>query len=45
MKSYPEKFKFSVSHTTRQMREGEKHGINYYFVETDKFLQVELFNT
>lgn len=28
----------SVSHTTRPMRPGEQHGINYHFVERDEFL-------
>ena len=30
----------SVSHTTREMRPGEVHGENYYFVAYDKFLQM-----
>ncbi|SHF29089.1 guanylate kinase [Microbulbifer donghaiensis] len=30
----------SVSHTTRTMRPGEQHGINYHFVERDEFLQM-----
>ena len=29
---YPNKFGFSVSYTTRAMREGEKHGVNYFYV-------------
>lgn len=29
--------KFSVSYTSRPKREGEKHGMNYYFVETKEF--------
>jgi len=29
---YPGKFAFSVSHTTRQPRPGERHGVEYYFV-------------
>ncbi|MDV3504088.1 guanylate kinase [Marinobacter sp. M-5] len=27
----------SVSHTTRPMREGEQHGVNYHFVSRDEF--------
>ncbi|MCR4941787.1 MAG: guanylate kinase [Campylobacter sp.] len=30
---------FSISSTTRTPREGEKHGINYYFTSKDKFKQ------
>ncbi|KAI6175129.1 Guanylate kinase [Aphelenchoides fujianensis] len=33
MKEHPEAFAFSVSHTTRSPREGEKHGVHYFFVE------------
>ncbi|EDV95803.1 guanylate kinase [Drosophila grimshawi] len=29
---FPEMFGFSVSHTTRRPRDGEEHGIHYYFV-------------
>ncbi|CAD5205581.1 unnamed protein product [Bursaphelenchus okinawaensis] len=32
-KEYPDAFAFSVSHTTRQPRDGEVHGVNYYFVD------------
>jgi len=31
--------KVSVSHTTRNPRQGEKHGENYYFVSIDEFKQ------
>ena len=34
---YPDKFGFSVSHTTRQPRAGEEHGVNYFFVTKDEF--------
>ena len=34
---YPGKFGFSVSYTTRAMREGEKHGVNYFYVSQDEF--------
>jgi len=30
----------SVSHTTREMRPGEKNGIDYFFVAYDEFLQM-----
>jgi guanylate kinase len=30
---------FSVSHTTRPSRPGEKHGTNYYFVSPEEFKQ------
>lgn len=30
----------SVSHTTRQPREGEQHGKQYYFVSPEKFMQL-----
>ncbi len=30
---------FSVSHTTREPRQGEKHGENYFFVPEEKFKQ------
>lgn len=32
-----EKLGVSVSHTTRPMREGEQHGVNYHFVSRDEF--------
>ncbi|MDM8561143.1 guanylate kinase [Candidatus Parabeggiatoa sp. HSG14] len=30
----------SVSHTTRQPRQGEEHGVNYFFVAQDEFMQM-----
>ncbi|XP_019754014.2 guanylate kinase isoform X1 [Dendroctonus ponderosae] len=30
---FPEKFGFTVSHTTRSPRPGEKHGQHYYFID------------
>ena len=30
----------SVSHTTRQKRPGEEHGVNYHFVEHEEFLEM-----
>ncbi|KZT70738.1 guanylate kinase [Daedalea quercina L-15889] len=37
---YPDKFGFSVSHTTRAPRPGEEDGKQYYFVTRDKFKQL-----
>lgn len=34
---YPDKFGFSVSNTTRNPREGEKHGEDYHFTTVDDF--------
>ncbi|KAI9220836.1 P-loop containing nucleoside triphosphate hydrolase protein, partial [Blastocladiella britannica] len=36
-KEYPDAFGFSVSHTTRSPREGEKDGVNYHFVDQAAF--------
>ncbi|MEI4220248.1 MAG: guanylate kinase [Candidatus Dasytiphilus stammeri] len=30
----------SISHTTRQKRSGEKHGVHYYFISHEKFIQM-----
>ncbi|EIM86608.1 guanylate kinase [Stereum hirsutum FP-91666 SS1] len=35
---YPDKFAFSVSHTTRSPRPGEQDGVQYHFVTRDSFL-------
>ena len=32
--------KFSVSHTTRRPRDGERHGVDYFFTERDEFLRM-----
>jgi guanylate kinase len=37
---YPDKFGFSVSHTTRGPRGGEQHGKDYYFVSKEEFLDL-----
>ena len=42
MKDYPDKIFYSVSHTTRKPREGEKDGVNYHFIEKDEFKEVLL---
>lgn len=34
------KIKFSTSHTTRKIREGEKDGINYYFINNENFQEM-----
>jgi guanylate kinase len=31
---------FSVSHTTRRPRQGERHGVDYFFTERDAFLSM-----
>ncbi|EAX92047.1 Guanylate kinase family protein [Trichomonas vaginalis G3] len=37
---YPGRFDFSVSHTTRQPREGETDGVQYHFVTREKFQEM-----
>src|SRR4030095_1306663 len=32
--------KFSVSHTTRQPRQGERHGVDYFFTERTEFAKM-----
>jgi len=39
-KEFPDKFGFSVSHTTRPARSGEVDGQHYHFVSKDKFQQL-----
>lgn len=40
MKEHPElSMSFSVSCTTRQPREGEQHGVHYFFITPDEFRQ------
>ncbi|GKT21507.1 Guanylate kinase like protein [Aduncisulcus paluster] len=42
MKEFPELFGFSVSHTTRTPRVGEKDGVDYFFVsqeEIEKYIE------
>ncbi len=34
-KEFPDAFGFSVSHTTRKPREGEKDGVNYHYVSRE----------
>ena len=40
MKEFPTCFSFSVSHTSRQMRNGEEEGKNYYYVTREYFLDM-----
>jgi len=35
METYPDKFGFSVSHTTREPREGEEDGVHYHFTSRE----------
>jgi guanylate kinase len=44
MAQLKESFGFSVSHTTRQPREGEVAGVAYHFVTHEKMQQVQMFN-
>ncbi len=37
--SHPNDLTFSISATTRPMRQGERDGIDYYFLTKDEFLQ------
>lgn len=37
LKKYPEKFAFSVSYTTRELREGEVEGREYHFISDEEF--------
>ena len=37
---YPDRFAYSISHTTREPREGEIDGVHYHFVSREKFEQM-----
>ena len=39
LNKYPLKFNEIISCTTRPMREGESHGVNYYFLTPDEFAE------
>ncbi|KAJ5334242.1 uncharacterized protein N7506_008025 [Penicillium brevicompactum] len=39
-KEFPDKFGFSISHTTRQPRAGEQDGREYYFTTKEAFLEL-----
>lgn len=36
LKEFPDRFGFSVSHTTRQPRPGEKHGVHYHYTSKEE---------
>jgi guanylate kinase len=38
---HPDTFTLSVSHTTRGPRPGEEHGVHYYFVTKEEFLDLK----
>lgn len=38
LKEFPDKFGFSVSHTTRSPRAGEKDGVHYHFTNKDNMI-------
>lgn len=38
--AYPNRFGFSVSHTTRGPRDGEKDGVDYNYTTKDNFLKM-----
>lgn len=40
LKEAPSVFALSASYTTRKPREGEVHGVHYYFVSEEEFLKV-----
>ncbi|VVD04179.1 unnamed protein product [Leptidea sinapis] len=53
LKDFPDKFGFSVSHTTRSPRAGEKDGVHYHFttkedmltaIENDEFIETATFS-
>jgi guanylate kinase len=39
LEAHPNELTFSISATTRSIRNGEKNGIDYYFLSKDEFLQ------
>ena len=40
LEKYPEKFKLSISATTRSPRNGEAHGVHYFFKSDEEFQQM-----
>ena len=40
LEKYPDRFGFSVSHTTRAPRAGEEHGKEYHFTGRDEFIRL-----
>ena len=41
LEKFPNKFKKGTTHTTRQMRQGEQEGVNYYYVSKEQFLKLK----
>ena len=41
LEKYPDKFKKGVTNTSRKIREGEKEGINYYYVTKEEFIKLK----
>lgn len=39
LKEFPDKFGFSISHTTRGPRPGEKDGVHYHFTTRDEMIK------
>ena len=42
MAEFPEDFGFSISHTTRDPRPGEKNGVDYHYVKKEVFFESNL---
>lgn len=42
LKKYPNYFNEIISCTTRPMREGEAHGVNYYYLTEEEFLSKQM---
>lgn len=40
LEKYPEKYKLSISATTRSPRNGEQHGVHYFFKSDEEFRQM-----
>ena len=40
IETYPDKFQFCISTTTRAMRRNEKHGRDYFFISKNEFIKV-----
>jgi guanylate kinase len=45
LKTFPDKLAFSISAATRQKREYEKDGVDYYFMSVDEFKEKILHNS
>ncbi len=41
LEKFPNKFKKGTTHTTRQMRQGEQEGVNYYYVSKEQFSKLK----